>query len=326
MAVMKTGIEPLVEPLTAREHEILMCLAERLTNQEIANQLHLSEKTIRWYNSRLYAKLGVMNRKEAAEQARELGLLEQVPYADKQGGNHNLPTQATAFLGRQHELHKLGMLLDDSSQLITILAPGGMGKTRLALEVTRSQVGRYKDGVFFVPLAPLSSADSIVTTIAEIVGFSFYGSDAPIQQLLGYFRERKVLLVMDNFEHLLDGATLVTDILQAAPQVKVLATSREKLNLHSETVFLLSGLRFFDQDSLGEVLEYDAVQLFIQSARRTRPEFEVQPDDLDDLAHICRLTEGNPLGIELAAGWVEVLSLKQIAAELQQGIDIDYSE
>jgi predicted ATPase/DNA-binding CsgD family transcriptional regulator len=323
MAVMNTGIDTLVEPLTAREHEILMRLTERLSNQEIANQLHLSEKTIRWYNSRIFAKLGVANRKQAAEQANELGLLEPVSYADKKNGRHNLPAQATAFVGRQHELCKIGMLLDDRKvRLITILAPGGMGKTRLALEVAGTQVDRYSDGVFFVPLAPVSSPDSILTTIAEIVGFSFYGSDPAIKQLLDYLRERKMLLVMDNFEHILDGAALVTDILQAAPQVRVLATSREKLNLHSETVFLLSGLRFFDQDSLGEVLEYDAIQLFMQSARRTWPEFAVQQNDLDDLALICRLTEGNPLGIELAAGWVEVLTLKQIAAELQQGIDI----
>ena len=323
MAVVKTGFNTFIETLTEREHEILICLAERLSNQEIANRLHLSEKTIRWYNSRIYAKLGVTNRKEAVQQARDLGLLESVSGAGKKAGKHNLPAQATVFVGRQDELGKIGMLLEDSKvHLITILALGGMGKTRLALEAARTQVDRYSDGVFFVPLAPLSSPDDIVTAIAEVVGLNFYGTEPPAQQLLDYFREREVLLVLDNFEHLIDGATLVTDILDAAPEVRVLATSREKLNLHSETIFLLSGLRFFDQDSLGEVLEYDAVQLFIQSARRSRPDFDVLPNDLDDLSHICRLTEGLPLGIELAAGWVDVLSLKQIADELQQGIDI----
>ena len=193
MTDVNTSIDTFVETLTEREHEILMCLAERLSNQEIANRLHLSEKTIRWYNSRIYAKLGVSNRKEAVEQAGELGLLAPASYADEKDDKHNLPTQTTVFVGRQHELRHLDTLLDDSKvRLITILAPGGMGKTRLALEVARIQVDRYSDGVFFVPLAPLSSPGNIVTTIAEIVGFSFYGSDPPTQQLLNYFRERKV--------------------------------------------------------------------------------------------------------------------------------------
>lgn len=236
---------------------------------------------------------------------------------------HNLPGQTTPFIGRQDEVADLTRLLAEPEvKLVTILAPGGMGKTRLSLAAAERQLNRFRDGVFFAPLAPLSSPDDIVTTIAEQVGFSFGGSTPPKQQLLDYFRERQTLLVLDNFEHLLDGAALVTDLLRAAPGVKVLATSREKLNLSGETTYLLAGLHFPTWESQEDVLEYDAARLFIGSARRVRPDFTLHSQDLDDLARICRLTEGMPLAIVLAAGWLDVLSLARVAAEIRRGLDI----
>jgi predicted ATPase/DNA-binding SARP family transcriptional activator len=236
---------------------------------------------------------------------------------------HNLPAQTTPFVGRQPEVAELARLLANPAiKLVTILAPGGMGKTRLGLAVAERQLGRFPDGVFFVPLAPLTSPDDIVTTIAEQVGFTFSGNAPPQQQLLDYFRDRKTLLVLDNFEHLLAGARVVTDLLEAAPAVKVLATSREKLNLSGETVYVLAGLHFPSWEALEDLLAYDAVRLFVQSARRVRPDFEPEGDALDDLARICRLVEGMPLALVLSAGWLDVLSLERIAAEVQRGIDI----
>jgi predicted ATPase/DNA-binding CsgD family transcriptional regulator len=312
----------LTDSLTEREQEILACLAEGLSNQAIANRLYLAEKTVRWYNSQIYSKLGAGNRTEAVARATALGLLAALPEPPVTG-RHNLPAQGTPFVGRGHELAELRRLLnDDRTRLVTILAPGGMGKTRLSLEAARTQIGRYTDGVFFVALAPLSSPDDIVTTIAENIGIRFHGQDSPARQQVDFLKDRAVLLVLDNFEHLLAGAPLVTDIIQGAPHVKVLATSREKLNLSAETVFTLSGLQFSDWQSPNDVLEYDAVKLFIQSAHRIRPGFTLQPDQVEYLARICQLTAGMPLAIELAAGWVDVLSLEQIAAEIQQGIDI----
>jgi predicted ATPase/DNA-binding SARP family transcriptional activator len=236
---------------------------------------------------------------------------------------HNLPSQTSRFVGRQDDVADLTRLLAEPEvRLVTIQAPGGMGKTRLSLAVAERQISRFDDGVFFVPLAPLSSPDDIVTAIAEQVSFSFDNSGSPKQQLLDYFRERQTLLVLDNFEHLLEGAALVTDLLQAAPAVKVLATSREKLNLRGETAYLLAGLHFPTWESLEHVLEYDAAILFIQSIRHVRPDYVLLPEHLDDLARICRLTEGLPLAIVLAAGWLDVLSLTRVADELQRGIDI----
>lgn len=229
----------------------------------------------------------------------------------------------TPFVGRNDELsHVADLLADPNCRVLTLLGPGGIGKTRLALAIAERQLRRFVDGGFFVPLAPLSSPDDIVTAIADHVGFSFYGGAPPRQQLLAYFQERQTLLVLDNFEHLLDGAPLVTGIIQAAPHVKVLVTSREKLNLTGETVFALSGLDFPNWETPEDALEYDAVKLFLQSAHRARPNFALHAADLDYLVRICRLTAGMPLALVLAAGWLDVLNLEQIAAEIQQGIDI----
>ncbi len=193
---------------------------------------------------------------------------------------------------------------------------------RVWLEAARLQIGRYADGVIIVQLASLNSANDIVTTIAENIGFSFYGDHLPAQQMIDFLRERSMLLVLDNFDHLLDGAPLVADIVQTALNVKLLVTSREKLNLSGEIIFAMSGLAFPEWETLADALEYDAAKLFIQSAQRVRSDFEFQAVDLAHLARICRLTEGMPLALVLAAGWVDVLSLQQIAAEIKHGIDI----
>ncbi len=315
--------DTLPEPLSEREQEILTFLADGLSNQEIANKLYLADQTVRWYCSQLYGKLGVNNRKEAVERAQTLGLFAKASPPSVLTGKHNLPAQATPFVGREHELVELTQLLaDDNTRLITILAPGGMGKTRLALEAARLQIGHYADGVIFVPLAPLSSPSDIVTTIAENVGFSFYGENTPAKQLTDFLRERSMLLVLDNFEHLLDGVQLIADMMQVAPHVRILTTSRERLNLRGETVYSLRGLEFPTWETPEDALQYDAVKLFMQSAQRIRADFTLHAHDLDYLARICRLTAGLPLGIELAAGWVDVLSLEQIATEIQKGIDI----
>ena len=323
MADRSAGTDRLSESLTEREQEILICLVDGLTNREIAERLHLAHRTIKWYNAQIYSKLGVSNREEAITLAAARGLLAHVPDTAEPVTRNNLPIQPTPFIGRQHELGQIvSLLADPDLRLLTILAPGGMGKTRLALAVAEKCLRHFNDGVFFVPLAPLSSSDDIVTTIAENIGFSFYSNEPPKQQLIGFFRDQKVLLVLDNFEHLLDGAPLVADILQFAPQVKVLATSREKLNLSSETVYSLSGLDFPTWETPEDALAYDAVRLFMQSAHRVWPNFRLQAADLAYLGRICRLTGGMPLAIVLAAGWLDMLSLERIAAEIQRGIDI----
>jgi predicted ATPase/DNA-binding CsgD family transcriptional regulator len=309
-----------IDSLNQREKEILACLVEGLSNQEIANHLHLALRTVKWYNSQIYSKLEVSNRRGAVNQAQRLN-----NHSGQAASHtrHNLQHQPTQFIGRQLELSDLSTLIKkQDTRLVTILAPGGMGKTRLALAGARQQLGNFKDGVFFVSLAPLSAPSGIVTSIAESIGFSFYGENPPLQQLTGYLRDREMLLVLDNFEHLLNGALLVSEILRETPGVCILVTSRERLNLHGESLYILRGLDFPAQETIEDAQSYDAFKLFIESARRVRTDFTCQPDDLAFIVRICQLTGGMPLGIELAAGWVDVLSVQQIAEEVQQGIDI----
>ncbi|MBE9508877.1 MAG: protein kinase, partial [Chloroflexi bacterium] len=235
---------------------------------------------------------------------------------------HNLPAQPTPFVGREAELTELARLLTDPDvRLLTILGAGGMGKTRLALEAGEAQLDNFEHGVYFVSLAPLRSVDAIVPTVAEALGFSSYEGGEPRQQLLDYLRQKDMLILMDNFEHLLDGVDLVTDILKTAPGVEILPTSRARLNVQREQLFHLGGMDVPDWETPEDAAQYSAVKLFLQSARRVQPGFELRADDLKYISRICRLVGGMPLGILLAAAWVEILSPEEIAAEISQGLD-----
>jgi len=236
---------------------------------------------------------------------------------------HNLPAQPTAFVGREHEIGEMTRLIqDDGVRLLTIVAPGGMGKTRLALATAEAHLESYPDGVFLVELAPLSDGTHIHTAIAEAVGYPFQpDSRSPQQQILDFLRDKQVLLIMDNFEHLADSVNIVADILQTAREVNIIATSREKLNLSGETVFLLEGLDVPDNVTHESVFGYSGVQLFTQQARRMQADFELSADNLPDVIRICRMVNGLPLGIVLASSWLEMLSVTEIADEIEGSID-----
>ena len=241
---------------------------------------------------------------------------------------HNLPTSTTPFVGREVELANLAQLLvDPQVRLVTITGPGGMGKTSLALAAAAKQRENtsghtiFPHGLYFVPLAPLADSNTIVSAIAEAIGFTFYEGAPPQQQLLDTLREKQLLLILDNFEHLLEGATLVDALLQNAPGVKVLATSRERLNRQSEHLLRLAGMDFPDWETPEDAAAYSAVQLFLQSARRVQPDYTLSGLDLAPIARICRLVQGLPLGIVLAAAWLELLSAEEIAQEISHSLD-----
>ena len=249
------------------------------------------------------------------------------PTPDTDESKHNLPAQATPFIGREHELEQLSRLLaDPSDRLITILGPGGMGKTRLALQLGLNVVHQphspFQNGVYFVELAPLSDGANIYSAITTALDYQLQpDSRSPEQQLLDYLSSRHLLLVMDNYEHLIDGAHVVSEILQAAPNVKILVTSRQRLSQPGETLFHLSGMDFPDWETPEEALEYAAVKLFLNSGRRVQPDFELSAENLDAVGRICQLVQGMPLGIVLAATWLAILSPQEIAAEIEQSID-----
>jgi predicted ATPase/DNA-binding SARP family transcriptional activator len=270
---------------------------------------------------------------------------------------HNLPAQLSPLIGREDLLSQIEARLGESTcRLLTLVGPGGSGKTRLALEVAARQVDGYRDGVFFVPLAPLRTVDAIVPAIAQAMGLTLAGGRDPRRQLLNGLRRKEMLLVLDNVEHLLvppDGgdeeggaAALITEILRAAPDLQIVATSRFALNVQGECLYPISGMavpplfassggsgpddghgREREErpplDAVREAASYSAVQLFASSARRVRPDFELAAENVADVVHICRLVAGMPLGILLATTWLKMLTpaeiVDQIAGDLAQG-------
>lgn len=234
----------------------------------------------------------------------------------------NLPRALTTFIGREPELSALGQLLrNPQCLLLTIVGPGGIGKTRLALEAANQNQHLFPDGVWFVPLAEVNSPALLVPAIADAVNFRFQDPTDPQTQLLRYLCTKKLLLILDNAEHLLDGVGLFTEILNACPQVKLLATSRERINLMSEWVFEVQGLPAPASDQEEQFASYSAVALFVQGARRVRTGFELRAEDRRCVLKICQLLEGMPLGIELAAAWVGLLPCEAIAREIEHNID-----
>jgi predicted ATPase/DNA-binding SARP family transcriptional activator len=235
---------------------------------------------------------------------------------------HNLPSQPTKFVGRKVEQDVIaGELADPNCRLLTLAGPGGMGKTRLAIEVARGQIDAYEDGVTFVPLESVDAAEFMLYAIADALEVRFFGQAAPIDQLLAFLQDKALLLVLDNLEHLLAGVHLIAEILARAPQLKVLATSRERLNLQAERVFDLQGLAVPEVEA-PDIAASDALEMFVQCARNNRLDFELDIGNAEALVHICQLVQGMPLAIELTASWLRVLGVEDIATELGKGIGI----
>jgi DNA-binding SARP family transcriptional activator/tetratricopeptide (TPR) repeat protein len=229
--------------------------------------------------------------------------------------HHNLPIQVTEFVGRNTEKAKLAALLAESAcRLLTIVAPGGMGKTRLAIEVAMTQLEHF-DNVCFVSFAAVASADLIVYTLADALELSLFGSKSPKEQVLDYLKNKKMLLVLDNLEHLLSDLNLISEMLATASEIKILATSRERLSLQSEHLFDLYGLTV--EGSHGS----EALQLFAERAKHNRLEFVLE-ENLQAVTKICQLVGGMPLAIELAASWSRLLNPNEIAGELEGSLDL----
>jgi predicted ATPase/DNA-binding XRE family transcriptional regulator len=241
-------------------------------------------------------------------------------------GQIQLPPDA--LIGRHADLERLRQaLLVDGRRLVTVLGPGGIGKTRLALQAAADLASHYDDGAAFVALAPLTDAVDVATTIAGVLGCPLPAAQSPEQALLAFLRDRALLLVLDNVEHLLgpgnaDGiSALLANLLREAPEVTVLCTSRERLHLRAEAMVELDGLGLPADERPGSVERADATLLFLERARQVVDSFALTPENRRAVAQICRLLGGAPLGIELAATWVRVMSCAEIVAEMEQSID-----
>lgn len=243
-----------------------------------------------------------------------------VPTAASWKTTFHIPVQPTPFIGRELELAQLESYLDDSTcRLLTLIGPGGVGKTRLAYQVAASKAGDFASEVCIVPLSGIASSQDVLSTLARSLAFEFYGNTDQKAQLLDYLREKRLLLVMDNCEHILDGIEVLGEILATAPGVKIVATSRERLNIQGEWLFPVHGLPFPQNESESDAQNYGALQLFVQSACRGGPGFHL--DDVTDVIRICQLVEGLPLAIELAASWVHQIPVAHIAAHIEHDLD-----
>jgi predicted ATPase/transcriptional regulator with XRE-family HTH domain len=241
-----------------------------------------------------------------------------------------LPFQATTFVGRVTELAEIDALLrDPACRLLTLVGLGGIGKTRLAFEVATRQMEKFQDGVVFVALTSVGTPNQIVSAIGGSLNLSFSGQSDPREQLIGYLQTRHMLLLLDNFEHLLEGVDLVSEILSAAPHVSMLVTSRERLNLSAEWLFDVRGLSYPSSaergwnkmDDMTEMAEYSAVQLFVQRATQVQPNLTLSDSTLASIVSICQHVDGMPLAIELAAANVRVLPVKKIEEQIRSNLD-----
>ncbi|MBP7593247.1 MAG: tetratricopeptide repeat protein [Chloroflexi bacterium] len=244
---------------------------------------------------------------------------------------HHLPTDLTPFIGRDAELAQITAALQNGreagindSRLLTLIGPGGAGKTRLTIQAVRQIAARAAadlDAITFVPLAAAADRQTAVSTLAARLGVALSGADNPLQELVQHLRAQRHLLVLDNLEQLADAAALVEAILQGAPQVQILATSREPLHLHGEQRLPVGGLPYPGDPAAPDAHKTAAVALFVQSARQMSPGFRLDAEAATAVVGLCRLVDGLPLGLELAAGWVRLMDCAAILREAEQNLD-----
>jgi predicted ATPase/DNA-binding SARP family transcriptional activator len=236
----------------------------------------------------------------------------------------------TSFVGREAELEAVArQLIQPECRVLTLCGPGGMGKTRLALEIVEAHRVAFEGEVSFVPLEAVNSGQALVFAVAGALGLDLSGAHESRQRLLEFLRERSRLIVLDNFEQLLtpavrpDALAFVLDVLEATTGVKLLVTSRHRLELQAEWVVPLEGLDAPTSGTLEAARRSSAARLFVERASRARPGFALSLTNAPAIARICRLTDGLPLGLELAAAWAGVLEPHEIAAELEVHADLD---
>ncbi|MCC6612418.1 MAG: tetratricopeptide repeat protein [Anaerolineae bacterium] len=310
--------------LTDREQEILRLLEQGLSDREIADALVLSVGTVKWYNREIYSKLGARNRTEAVNEAYRLHLLGAAPSVPSEpSANYSLPAQITSFVGRERELAQIAQLLRQS-RLITLSGPPGTGKTRLALEAARTVAGAFRDGACFVSLAPLQEPGMVARAIAQALDVKEAGSNPAPVALQNALRDRDLLLVLDNFEHLLAAAPLVSDLLAAAPDLHVLVTSRETLRLYGETEYPIPPLELpthGPEASLEAMRANEAVRLFVQRAQAASPGFRLDESNASAVAMICVHLDGLPLALELAAARVKFYAPPSLLLRLSSRLE-----
>jgi DNA-binding SARP family transcriptional activator len=246
----------------------------------------------------------------------------------------NLPASLSPLIGREAELAGVQQCLleaagpgnSTSCRLLTILGPGGSGKSRLALEAARGLRDNFADGVYQVQISPLVSFQSFLPTLSSALQLHLQETRAPLPQVQDYLRNKELLLVLDGCETMLDGAPLFLELLHSAPDLKMLVTSRLRLNVEEEQVYRLGGLQYVSADDPAAAAQCAAVRLFTSAARRARLEFNLDSENIEAVAAICSEVQGLPLAILLAASWVGVLSPAEILDTMRHSLDFLQTE
>jgi len=238
---------------------------------------------------------------------------------------HNLPVQPTPFIGRAAQVKAIEeLLLHPDVSLVTLIGPGGTGKTRLSLEAARGVLDHFPQGVFFVPLADDSDANQFVSRISQQLEVR-EGGRPLLENVKDYLQDKRLLLVLDNFEQLVSTTPIVSDLLAAAPQLKILVSSRIALHLYGEHEFSVPPLELpptASETMAKDLAGNESVLLFVERARATRPNFALTDDNASSVANICRRLDGLPLALELAAARVKILTPQAILARLDDRLKL----
>ncbi|MFT5193161.1 MAG: putative ATPase/transcriptional regulator with XRE-family HTH domain [Cellvibrionaceae bacterium] len=249
---------------------------------------------------------------------------------DKQSKLNNLPDQMGQIIGRESEISLLTDIIKDPSQrLISLIGTGGMGKSRLAIHLGQTLQKSIEDGgqefsngIFYIDFNAHKDQSHIVSAIAKSTGVEIKKERRlPKDQLFDWLRLKRLLLIFDNFDHLIDHAAIIPELLEAASGLKILVTSRERLNLQQEQVFPMQGLAFPENTEQDDIESYPAVKLFLEIAHRVQPEFAFTAENSEPIVRLCQIVEGMPLSLELAAAWIDLLSAAEIVDEIKNSLD-----
>ncbi len=318
--------KPLLDDLKPREIEIIQLMAQGATNQQVADELYITTNTVRWYNKQIYSKFGVNSRIKVVNLAREWGILTEDNVISKEFSSAkettplslNIPRITNPYIGRQQDFVEVQALLATKT-LLTITGPAGVGKTRFVTELVSQLTENYADGICFVPLASLQETAQFPKTVAIHLGLKEDSQQTYADIVADYLASRHMLLILDNFEHIMEAADYVQAWLRHCPKLTVLLTSREILYWQIEQVYQLQPLPAGSAEASAQPSE--AAQLFIERSGRRQPNQQLSDEDFTTIEEICNYLEGLPLAIELAAARSNLFPLNSMLDQLTHRLE-----